>query len=129
MGGMPLSYLIYGAEMDDFGRRGLPQPAEMQLRVRLLDALFSYGPAPRDGQPLLIGWSTQSPLELRPPDLKAEVQQQVLMVSRPQITAATDLVTLNAGWMAIRFEGSQVNLCYGNQAPGSVWRPIRLSPR
>lgn len=117
--GMPLSYLIYADEIDANGKMGgQPLPVELQLRTRILDSLYSYGPLPRNNQPLVIAWSDMMGLELNPEGQRAERQNVTIIVSTPRLTTSSDSISLGQGWLAPRFENTQNNLCYGNLGSG-----------
>jgi hypothetical protein len=117
--GTPLSYLVYGDEMDRNSKNGgQPLPAELQVRVRLLDALFAYGPTPRDGQPMLIAWSREPALVLAPPDRKVERQQVALITAQPRLEADGDAIELPQGWLSPRYEGGQSSVCFGAMGSG-----------
>lgn len=118
-GGTPLSYLVYGPEMDRNSKSGgQPLPPELQVRVRLLDALFAYGPAPRDSQPILIAWSREPGLELAPAERKVERQQMAVITARPRLVMADAAFELPQGWLSPRYEGGQGNVCFGAMGSG-----------
>lgn len=123
-GGTPLSYVIYGEEMDRSSRNGgQPLPTEIQLRLRLLDALFSYGPTPRDGQPMLIAWSRDHALDLSPAGQKVERQHLALITAQPRVELADAAVDLPQGWLAPRIDGGQNNICFGSLGIGVTVGP------
>jgi hypothetical protein len=112
--GANLSSLIYGDIIDQSGRMdGAPIPSHLQLRIRILDAIFAYGPNPRGGHPLLIGWSATPTLDLVPAELRAERQHLALAVSEPQLIVSSAPIDLGAGWLHKRFTNAQAGLCYG----------------
>jgi hypothetical protein len=116
---MSLSYLIYGDLIEQSQRPGgTPLPAVVQVRIRMLDALFAYGPNPRSGHPLLIGWTAEPNLELTPVGLRAERQHLALLVHEPQITADAAPITLGRGWLHKRVANGQSALCYGALGAG-----------
>jgi hypothetical protein len=117
--GASLSYLIYGDAIDASSRAGgAPLPVEAQLRIRILDAVFAYGPNPRGGHPLLLAWSDQPTLDLSPVDLRAERQHLALVMSEPQIIPGSAPLELGLGWLHKRFVNAQAGLCYGSMGAG-----------
>ena len=117
--GMPLSYLIYGAEIDkNSAAGGQPLPIELQLRTRILDALFALGPLPRNSQPLLIGWADTDGIALSPGEQRAERQNVTMIFTTPQIIGDNQSLNLGQGWLSPRFENNQNNLCFGSQGSG-----------
>jgi len=122
--GAPLSYLIYGDEIDRNSKNGgQPLPPDLQQRQRLLDALFAYGPAPRDGQPTLFAWSEGYATAVSPVDRKAEHEHTALIVAQPRIAVEGGAVDLPRGWLSIRMEGPQSGVCYGSQGSGVTLGP------
>lgn len=119
-GGMPLSYMLYGEEIDRNSKGGgQPLPPELQLRVRLLDAIFAYGPIPQSGQPLLIAWSRDPSLQVQPEDLRAELQHMALITTAPRVVVADGAVALGRGWLAPKISGGpQTSFCYGSVGAG-----------
>lgn len=119
-GGMPLSYILYGEQIDVNSKAGgQPLPPELQLRVRLLDAIFAYGPIPQSGQPLLIAWSRDPSLQVQPEDLRAELQHMALITAAPRIMVADGTVALGRGWLAPTISGGpQSSFCYGSIGAG-----------
>jgi hypothetical protein len=115
----PVSYLVYGEEIDTQSRSGgQPMSLVVQQRVRLLDALYSYGPSLRGGQPLLVAWAADSDLELVPADLRADTQRSALVSLAPRVELGAGEATLGVGWVVPRFEVGQVNACFGGQGTG-----------
>lgn len=119
-GGMPLSYMLYGEQIDMNSKSGgQPLPPELQLRVRLLDAIFAYGPIPQSSQPLLIAWSRDPSLQVQPDDLRAELQHMALITAAPRIVAAEGTVALERGWLMPRISGGpQTSFCFGSIGAG-----------
>jgi hypothetical protein len=116
---VPVSYLVYGEEMDQQSRMGgQPLPLELQQRVRLLDAIFNYGPSTRGGQPLFVAWADSGALRLTPSGTRADEQRSAIITGAPRLELAGTEVTLGAGWLAPRFEGSQATACFGGQGSG-----------
>ncbi len=117
--GTTLSYLIYGDAIDQSNQAGgTPLPAHVQLRIRILDAIFGYGPDPRGGHPMLIAWSATPTLDLLPVNLRAERQHLGLVVSEPPIAPGAAPLELGAGWLHKRFVNAQAGLCYGSLGVG-----------
>lgn len=119
--GAPVSYLVYGEEIDRQSRNGgQPLPAELQQRVRLLDALYNYGPSGRGGQPLAIAWADGPTMSLLPDEVRADVQHSALLTATPRVALADEQISLDGGWLAPRFEGGQTSACFGAQGNGMV---------
>lgn len=121
MGGssVPVSYAIYGEEMDNQSKMGgQPLPPELQLRVRLLDALYNYGPSTHSGQPLMVAWADSAGLALRTGEQRADEQQVAIVATTPSIEMVGASIDLPQGWFSPRFEGNQVNACFGGQGAG-----------
>lgn len=117
---MPVSYLIYGDEIDRQGRGGgQPLPRETQQRIRLLDALYNYGPSTRGGQPLLLAWSDQFALDLLPATVRSDEQHSAMIAATPRIETNAEL-SLGPGWFVPRFEGGQSSACFGGLGSGLV---------
>lgn len=117
--GTTLSGLIYGDLIERSAQvGGTPPPAAVQLRIRMLDAIFAYGPNPRGGHPLLIGWAGTPTVDLLPLGLRAERQHLALIVGEPQLTIGTAPVELGVGWLDKRFTNAQGGLCYGSLGVG-----------
>jgi hypothetical protein len=131
MGGTaPVSYLVFKEEIDQQSRSGgQPLPPDLQQRIRLLDALYNYGPSTRAGQPLLIAWADTKALDLLPADVRADEQHSAIVAGSPRIEAADGRVDLKAGWLAPRFEGGQFNACFGGQGTGVTLGPEPVTMR
>lgn len=115
----PVSYLVFGEEMDNQGKQGgQPLPMAVQQRIRVLDALYNYGPSLRGGQPLLVAWADLSGLELSAADVRTDEQHSALVTFAPRVELGPSEVTLASGWLAPRFEGGQTNACFGGQGTG-----------
>lgn len=120
----PVSYLVYGEEMDAQSKQGgQPLPLLIQQRIRLLDALYNYGPSLRGGQPLLLAWADTTALQLVPADVLADEQHSAMLRSAPRVELAPGEATLGAGWLAPRFEGGQASACFGGQGTGITLGP------
>lgn len=118
-GAVPVSYLIYGDELDRQNQLGgQPLSPDLQQRVRLLDAMYSYGPSNRSGQPLLLAWTDARPLALAPFDTRADYQHSGLVAAAPRVVVASDSVPLGPSWLAPRFEGNVVAACFGTLGAG-----------
>lgn len=116
---IPVSYLVYGEEMDKQSRMGgQPLPPELQQRVRLLDAIYNFGPVTRGGQPLVIAWADAPALELTPADTRADEQRSAIITGTPQLELVDGVVSLGTGWLLPRYEGSQATACFGGQGSG-----------
>lgn len=116
---MPLSYLIYGEQMDRFNRPGGEQfPPALQLRVGLLDALYSYGPVVRTAQPLLFAWTDEALLDIDLRDQRVERQKVTLVTFAPPLHVAGGRVSLGQGWLERQFDAPAESLCMGSQGLG-----------
>lgn len=115
----PVSYLVYGEEMDKQSRLGgQPLPLELQQRVRLLDAIYNYGPSTRGGQPLFVAWADTTALNLTPVETRADAQHSAIVTGTPRVELADGAVDLSPGWMAPSFETGQATACFGGQGTG-----------
>jgi hypothetical protein len=114
----PVSYLIYGEEMDKQGMRGQPLPADLQQRIRVLDALYNYGPSPRGGQPLFFAWSDAAALTVTPQVERVDEQDLTLVTGTPRMEVVGGEVSLGQGWLAPRFEEGLASVCFGGQGAG-----------
>ncbi|MCX7791059.1 MAG: hypothetical protein N2378_10510, partial [Chloroflexaceae bacterium] len=121
---LPPGYLIYGEEIDRQGRPdSQPLATDLQQRIRILDAFYSYGLSHQNGQPLVIAWSRVPPLSAILEGTRATDQHTTLITARPRITFADDTVTLGRGWLATRFESASPATCMGGQGLGTLLRP------
>lgn len=118
-GSVPVSYLIFGEEMDAQSRNGgQPLPLELQQRIRLLDALFNYGPSTRGGHPLVLAWADSAGVQVRPAGVRAEEQHTTMITLTPRVELADDDFTLGQGWFAPRFTSGQTSVCFGGMGTG-----------
>lgn len=116
---MSLSYLLYGQELEQQHRMGgQPLAPEIQQRVRILDALFSYGPVARGGQPLLLAWADTAALQVAPDVARVSEQQIALVMLNPRLEFGPGALTLEQGWLTPRFESSVGSACFGPTSPG-----------
>lgn len=116
---LPMSYLLYGEEMERLSRSGgQPLPPELQQRVRIIDALYSYGPPVRSGQPVLIAWAHAPGVQLQPETVRADTQQTMLFSATPQIALAGAETSLPPGWLAPRIESDAAAACFGGMGMG-----------
>lgn len=121
---MPMSYLVYGEEMDRQGKQGgQPLPPAIQQRVRILDALYNYGPSSRGGQPLLLAWADRPALTVESPELRADQQHLTVISATPRLEVPDREVSLATGWLAPRFEGGMASVCFGGQGTGITLGP------
>jgi hypothetical protein len=119
--GMPLSYLLYSEEMDRQNRMGgQPLSPELQQRVRIIDALFSYGPVSRGGQPLLLAWADTAVLEVEADVTRIDQQRLALVMLTPQLTLDQGELQLDQGWLEPSFETGVNSVCFGASAGVSV---------
>lgn len=114
--GMMLSYLIYGPKFEMSGRMGQPIPPALQLRSRVLDALYGYGTGTRGAQPLVLGWYRDKTVQLEPVNRQATIQQIALVRGIAQLQLSGE-VTLRNGFAATFEQMRNMNSpCYtGNQ--------------
>lgn len=134
-GHTPLSYLIYGDEMDRMQKsHSQPLPPDKQLRAGLLDALYSYGPTTRNAQPMLLAWADQSLLTVEVVDQRVARQQLSLITFNPRLHVTSQELTLGQGWMERRIEADPESQCMGSQGIGftlfgqPVIETLRLPP-
>ncbi|NTU84112.1 MAG: hypothetical protein HGA45_32880, partial [Chloroflexales bacterium] len=121
---VPMSYLIYGEEMDGQSKTGgQPLPPAIQQRIRILDALYNYGPSTRGGQPLLLAWADTPSLAVRPAEERADWQHISVISATPRLEFAGGEVRLDQGWLAPRFEGGMSSVCFGGQGSGITLGP------
>jgi len=120
---VPLGYLIYSEEIDRQGQPGgQPLNSEAQQRIRILDAVYSYGLSVQSGQPMVIAWSGAPGLAVTLDETRATSQHTTLVTGRPQITFTDSVVTLPRGWLAPRFESAGAVTCMGGQGLGLMLR-------
>lgn len=116
---LPMSYLLYGEEMERLNRPGgQPLSPEVQQRIRIIDALYSYGPPVRGGQPVLLAWAHAPGIQLQPATVRADAQHTMLLSATPQIALAGAAITLPQGWLAQRIEGNAAAACFGGMGMG-----------
>jgi hypothetical protein len=121
---MPMSYLVYGEEMDRQSKMGgQPLPPDIQQRIRILDALYNYGPSPRGGQPLLLAWADPATLAIEPSELRADQQHIAVISATPRLELPAGPLTLGQGWFAPRFESGMASVCFGGQGAGITLGP------
>ncbi|GIV87560.1 MAG: hypothetical protein KatS3mg055_0078 [Chloroflexus sp.] len=121
--GISLSYLIYGEQFDAMARISQPIPPDLQLRSRVLDALYGYGTAIRGKQPLVFGWYTTPETTIMPVDRHATRQQIALVHSVARLRLETGkAVTLDAGSFAGMFESitNTSSPCYSGNVLGAA---------
>lgn len=115
----PLSYLIYGTELEKFNNELLgPPPPELLLRVRFLDAIYSAGPVARGTQPVLIAWMQSAPLLVDVAGKRVTRQQLTLVTFTPQLQVVGSTVTLGQNWLERRIEQAPDAACAGGQGLG-----------
>lgn len=129
---IPVSYLVYGDEIEQQGKvGGAPLPLATQQRMRILDALFNYGPSNRGGQPLFIAWTDQDTLGVTLGESRANIQRTAIITGAPRIDLVGAETQLGVGWLATRFEGGATTACFGAQGigvnPGPDPAVIRLA--
>lgn len=121
---VPMSYLVFGEEMDRQSKiGGQPLPPDVQQRIRILDALYNYGPSPRGGQPLLLAWVDASALAVGSAEQRADYQQIALLSATPRVALAGGEQALGPGWLAPRFESGMSSVCFGGQGTGVTLGP------
>jgi hypothetical protein len=120
----PVSYLVYGDEMDRQAQQGGgPLSPALQQRIRVLDALYNYGPSTRGGQPLLIAWADAATLSVTPVDVRSDTQEVAILIGTPRVAPGEGEIALGAGWLAPRFEGTTASACFGGQGAGLTLGP------
>jgi hypothetical protein len=121
--GISLSYLIYGEQFDAMARMARPMPPDLQLKSRVLDALYGYGTAIRGKQPLVFGWYTTPETTIMPVDRRATRQQIALVHSMARLhLEAGQAVTLDAGSFTGIFERitNTSSPCYSGNVLGAA---------
>ncbi|ACL26087.1 hypothetical protein [Chloroflexus aggregans] len=121
--GISLSYLIYGEQFDAMARMARPMPPDLQLKSRVLDALYGYGTAIRGKQPLVFGWYTTPETTIMPVDRRATRQQIALVHSMARLHLETGkAVTLDAGSFTGIFERitNTSSPCYSGNVLGAA---------
>ncbi len=103
--GIMLSNLIYGQQIDDLGRSGRSWPPELQLRTRILDALYGYGATSRGAQPMLLAWSFDQETILQVAERRASRQHLTLVRGFARLEMAND-IKLNGQSFAATIEAS-----------------------
>ncbi|MFQ3663398.1 MAG: hypothetical protein SNJ69_13505 [Chloroflexaceae bacterium] len=120
---VPPGYLIYSEEIDRQGQPGgQPLDSALQQRIRILDAVYSYGLSVQSGQPMVIAWSGAPGLAVALDQTRATSQHTTLVTGRPRITFTDSEVTLPRGWLAPRFESPGAVTCTGGQGLGLMLR-------
>ncbi len=119
-GKTPLSYLVYGEELDRAGHHGegVLDPV-VQQRVRMLDAIAGYGPVVRDARPLLLAWVDAAPFRAEVSGQRAESRSLSLLTMQPRLLAEGSL-ELEAGWLQPRYDTDPASLCVGGQGLGAL---------
>lgn len=114
--GIMLSYLIYGPKFDESGRMGQPVPPGLQLRGRILDALYGYGTGTYGAQPLVLGWYSDQRAQLEPVDRRATMQRLALVRGIAQLHISGEFKLRNGFAAAFEQMGNMNSPCYtGNQ--------------
>lgn len=114
--GVMLGYLIYGPKFDESGRMGQPIPPALQLRGRILDALYGYGTGTRGAQPLVLGWYSDQRAQLEPVDRRATMQRLALVRGIAQLQISGEFTLRNGFAAAFEQMGNMNSPCYtGNQ--------------
>ncbi|MFV9507329.1 MAG: hypothetical protein AB4911_22485 [Oscillochloridaceae bacterium umkhey_bin13] len=123
---LPVSSLIYGPELERQGRDGgqPPSPSTLQ-RMRILDAIYSYGPALQSNHPLVLAWADMADLELVAIKQRIDSQRLALITFSPQLVVNPATVELPQGWLLPRFEFDVRAVCFGSQGSGV---PVNSAP-
>ncbi len=115
----PISYLVYGEELDRQSKPGSPPLApEIQQRIRILDGLFSYGPSWQSGQLLVLAWVATPMLKVEPAEQRTDAQYLTLISATPRIVAPSGQISLDQAWLIPRFESGLNSACFGNSGTG-----------
>jgi hypothetical protein len=126
----PLSYLIYREQIDSGNQpnKGPIAPA-VQARIRLIDTVFSYGPNPRSGQPVVLAWGKSMGVEAELLGERADSQSVELITFAPQVRVADETAELGQGWLNKQFASGQEGVCFGNLGVGVnlLERPVLLN--
>ncbi len=119
--GISLSYLIYGPQFDAMAKIGQPVSPMLQLRSRILDALYGYGTNTRGLQPLVLAWYSDTKTWLAPIERQAMIQQLTLIRGTVDLRTTEELELRN-GSFAISLEHSSgfSSPCYTGDRLGIV---------
>lgn len=121
--GYSLGYLFYHKlyETPDFGISSM-LPPELQIRQGLLDSLWPDGFSLQRRKPLLIGWSSQQPVQVSLNAEKVERQQTTIIVQEIPVEYKDTNITFDQAWLSYSIQFAQSNgsesLCYLSQGPG-----------
>lgn len=111
---IPLGYLLYGQELEsEHPHMGLSMQPDTQQRMRIVEALFNYGPNARSSQPIMLAWADFSPLQVRADVSRSSNKQLALITLTPTLDLGPNPITIDKGWLQARFESSVENSCFG----------------
>ncbi|MEF3273756.1 MAG: hypothetical protein K6356_05040 [Chloroflexus sp.] len=115
-----LGYIIYGPQFDQITRLGQVIPPELQLRSRILDALYGYGMGTRGAQPLVIGWYSDQQAQIDLIGRQATKQHLTLVRSMARLHVGGE-VQLSGGFAATFEHVSGMNSpCFAGNLLGVV---------
>ncbi len=119
--GISLSYLIYGPQFDAMGKTGQPVSPTLQLRGRILDALYGYGANSRGAQPLVLAWYSDTTTWLTPLERRATMQQLTLIRGTAHLRTTGELELRNGSFSTSVEQSSGFNSpCYTGDRLGIV---------
>lgn len=114
--GITLGYLIYGPKFDEHSKVAQPIPPALQLRSRILDALYGYGTGTRGAQPLVLGWYSDNTVQLEPIGRRAMSQQLALVRGMTRLQIAGEVMLRNGFAATFEQMNGMNSPCYtGNQ--------------
>ncbi len=119
--GISLSYLIYGPQFEAMGKIGQPVSPTLQLRGRILDALYGYGTNTRGLQPLVLAWYSDTTTWLTPFERRATMQQLTLIRGTAHLRITGELELRNGSFSTSVEQSSGFNSpCYTGDRLGIV---------
>jgi hypothetical protein len=119
--GISLSYLIYGPQFEAMGKIGQPVSPTLQLRGRILDALYGYGTNTRGLQPLVLAWYSNTITWLTPLERRATMQQLTLIRGTAHLRTTGELELRNGSFsISVEQSGGFNSPCYTGDRLGIV---------
>ncbi|RRR69965.1 MAG: hypothetical protein EI684_14240, partial [Candidatus Viridilinea halotolerans] len=83
---IPLGYLLFDDVIDmQNPQLGPTLSPDIQQRMRIVEALYNYGPSTRSQQPLLIAWADRAPLQVSADVGRSNTQQLALITLQPRL--------------------------------------------
>ncbi|MDN5273286.1 hypothetical protein QTO31_15050 [Chloroflexus sp. MS-CIW-1] len=119
--GISLSYLIYGPQFEAMGKIGQPVSPTLQLRGRILDALYGYGTNTRGLQPLVLAWYSNTITWLTPLERRATMQQLTLIRGTAHLRTTGELELRNGSFsISVEQSGGFNSPCYTGDRLGII---------